>query len=73
MAQQVLKLKSDVGSKSMRVLELLTPLNGVVAPTAHADFIGQKYIDTAAKAVYIAIAIDSAIAANDWQKQTAVV
>lgn len=73
MAQQVIKLKSDVGSKAFRVLDMLTPKNGVVGPAVNADYLGQIHVDTAAKAVYIAIAVGSATPANDWQKMSAAV
>jgi hypothetical protein len=60
------------GADSRRVLEALTPPIGSGAPATHATYLGQIYIDTAAvpRAAYISIAIDSATAANDWQKVT---
>ena len=42
----------------------LTPLHGIVPPTANASFIGQVYIDTAAPAMYYAISTGSGAA--DW-------
>lgn len=60
----------DYGSRSMRVLEALTPLTGAAAPAAHADFIGQIYVDTVLGKGYMAIATDSADAADDWKEIT---
>lgn len=62
----------DNGAKSMRVLEALTPLTGIVAPAAHAAFIGQLYVDTVATKAYISVAIDSELAADDWKEITLV-
>jgi hypothetical protein len=56
----------DYGSRSMRVLEALTPLTGAAAPVKHADFIGQIYVETTTPALYVAVATDSEEAANDW-------
>jgi hypothetical protein len=56
----------DYGSRSMRVLEALTPLTGAAAPVEHADFIGQIYVETTTPALYVAVATDSEEAANDW-------
>jgi len=56
----------DYGSRAMRVLDALTPINGVAAPAINATFIGQKYIDTVAKNVYVSIAVGSEVPANDW-------
>ena len=63
----------DKGSRVERVLELLTPVTGIVAPAAHAKFIGQIYVDTVAKKGYMAVATDSEVAANDWEQVTFVV
>jgi hypothetical protein len=57
------------GSTAMRVLEALAPLTGTTPPAVNATFIGQTYVDTAAKVVYVSIAKGSAEAANDWQEQ----
>lgn len=65
MPQQKLTFE-DNGAKVMRVLELLTPLNGVTAPAINATFIGQKYIDTVAKNVYVSVAVGSITPAADW-------
>jgi hypothetical protein len=56
----------DYGSRSMRVLEALTPLTGAAAPLEHASFIGQIYVETTTPALYVAVATDSEEAANDW-------
>jgi hypothetical protein len=69
MAQQVIKLK-DNGARSMRVLDVLTPLNGSGAPAVNAAFLGQKYIDTTNKVIYMSVAVGSAVAANDWFRVT---
>jgi hypothetical protein len=60
----------DYGSRSMRVLEALTPLTGAAAPLEHADFIGQIYVDTVLGKGYMAIATDSAASADDWKEIT---
>ncbi len=60
----------DYGSRSMRVLEALTPLTGAAAPVEHADFIGQIYVETTTPALYVATATDSDEAANDWALST---
>jgi hypothetical protein len=56
----------DYGSRAMRVLDALTPINGVAAPAINATFIGQKYIDTVEKNVYVSTAVGSKVPANDW-------
>lgn len=56
----------DYGSRAMRVLDALTPINGVAAPAINAEFLGQKYIDTVAKNVYVSTAVGSKVPANDW-------
>ena len=60
----------DYGSRSMRVLEALTPLTGAAAPAVHADFIGQIYVEITTPALYVAVATDSEAAANDWALST---
>lgn len=60
----------DYGSRSMRVLEALTPLTGAVAPVEHASFIGQIYVETTTPVLYVAVATDSEEAANDWALST---
>jgi hypothetical protein len=70
MSQQKLSIKTDNGSKIMRVLELLTPLNGTTAPTVNATFLGQKYIDTVAKVGYESVAVGSETPADDWKQTT---
>lgn len=60
----------DYGSRSMRVLEALTPLTGAAAPVEHASFIGQIYVEITTPALYVAVATDSAEAANDWALST---
>ncbi len=60
----------DYGSRSMRVLEALTPLTGAAAPAEHASFIGQIYVETTTPALYVAVATDSDEAANDWALST---
>lgn len=51
-------------------IEALTPLTGTAAPTAHANYVGQMFVDTTAKKIYISVATDSATAANDWKEVT---
>lgn len=58
--------KPDFGAKSERVLDVLTPLTGTAAPAVNADFIGQVFVDTTAKNVYMSVATDSETPANDW-------
>lgn len=60
----------DYGSRSMRVLEALTPLTGAAAPAEHASFVGQIYVEITTPALYVAVATDSAEAANDWALST---
>jgi len=60
----------DYGSRSMRVLEALTPLTGAAAPVKHASFIGQIYVETTTPALYVAVATNSDEAANDWALST---
>lgn len=60
----------DYGSRSMRVLEALTPLTGAAAPVEHASFIGQIYVEITTPALYVAVATDSEEAANDWALST---
>ena len=56
----------DFGSRSMRVLEALTPLTGAAAPAEHASFVGQIYVEITTPALYVAVATDSEEAADDW-------
>jgi hypothetical protein len=65
MAKQVIEVGKS-GADSRRVLEALTPPTGVVAPTINAEYIGQTYVDTVAKTVYISVAKGSASPADDW-------
>jgi hypothetical protein len=51
-------------------VEALNPLTGIVAPAEHADFVGQTYVDTVTKKVYIAVATDSAAVTDDWKEIT---
>lgn len=67
MAKQIIKV-GGTGSDSRRVLEALTPLTGVAAPAAHADYIGQTFVDTVTGSIYTSVAIDSVSAADDWKK-----
>ena len=67
MAQQKLTVE-QFGAADQRVLDLLTPLNGVAAPAVNAKFLGQTFIDTVAGKVYQAVATDSATPANDWKQ-----
>ena len=60
----------DYGSRSMRVLEALTPLTGAAAPLEHASFIGQIYVETTTPALYVAVATDSEDPADDWALST---
>lgn len=63
---QEIKL-GTTGADSRRVLEALTPLIGDAAPAEHADYIGQLYVDTVSKAVYISVATDSEDPEDDWE------
>lgn len=72
MARQRISLLGDTGAKAMRVLEVLTPVNDVVAPAVNADFIGQIYVNTAGTTAFIAVAVKSATPANDWKQITIV-
>lgn len=60
----------DNGSRAMRVLDALTPVNKVVAPAINAQYLGQIYVDSDAKTAYIAIAVDSVDPADDWKQVT---
>jgi len=66
MAQQKLTPTGNTGADARRVLDTLTPLNGVAAPTVQATFLGQMFVDTVASKVYMSIATDSAAPADDW-------
>ena len=61
------------GADSRRVLEALTPGTGAAAPAVHADYIGQVFVDTTAKVVYVSVAINSTTPADDWQDVSKVV
>ena len=67
MAQQKLTA-AQFGAADQRVLDFLTPLNGVLAPAVNASFLGQTFIDTTAGKVYQAVKTDSATPANDWKQ-----
>lgn len=60
----------DYGSRSMRVLEALTPLTGTAAPAEHASFIGQIYVETTTPTLYVSVATDSEDPADDWALST---
>lgn len=66
---QKIKL-GTTGADSRRVLDALTPLTGTAAPAVHADFIGQTFVDTTGKNIYMSVATDSVDAANDWVEVT---
>ena len=63
----------DNGSRAMRVLEAVTPINEETAPAINAQYLGQIYVDSVAKKIYMAVAIDSEVPADDWQQITFVV
>lgn len=65
---QKIKLLSDTGAKSMRVLDVLAPLTGVAAPAVNANFIGQTFVDTVTPAIYMSVKTGSAAPADDWKK-----
>ena len=46
------------------------PLTGEVAPASNATYMGQTYVDTVAKKVYMAVAVDSVTPADDWKEVT---
>ena len=52
------------------VLNTLKPFYGNVAPAVNAVYLGQVYVDTVGKAVYVSVAVDSEVVADDWQKVT---
>ncbi len=56
----------DYGARVQRVLDALTPLFGAAAPAANAKYIGQLYVETTTPALYVSVATDSAVPANDW-------
>ena len=58
------------GARVQRVLNALTPLVGAAAPTKHASYIGQLYVETTTPALYVSVATDSAVPANDWSLST---
>ena len=66
MSQQEIIVGSG-GADSRRVLDALTPINGVAAPAINATFLGQLYIDTVAPAVYVSVAVGSEVKAEDWK------
>lgn len=55
---------ADLYSEITNVTTFFTPLNGIVAPTTNAAFIGQLYVDTAAPALYYAKSVG--MGAADW-------
>lgn len=63
----------DNGSRAMRVLEAVTPINEETAPAINAQYLGQIYVDSDAKTAYISIAVDSEVPGDDWQQVTFVV
>ncbi len=63
-------LEADIPGKIELKAAEFEPLTGAVAPVEHADFIGQIYIDTVLGNGYMAIATDSADAADDWKEIT---
>ncbi len=63
----------DNGSRAMRVLEAVTPINEETAPAINAQYLGQIYVDSVAKKIYMAVTIDSEVPADDWQQVTFVV
>lgn len=71
MSLQAKDLLKDNGAKSMRVLELLSPLQGDGAPAENATFVGQTYVDTTVGNVYVAVATDSVAPADDWVQTNA--
>ncbi len=58
------------GARVQRVLNVLTPLVGAAAPTENASYIGQLYVETTTPALYVSVATDSVVAANDWSLST---
>ena len=70
MDRQSIKILSDTGSKAFRVGHALMPMTGTVATDVNAEFFGQVYINKTAKTVYVAVAVGSATAANDWKQVT---
>lgn len=60
----------DYGARVQRVLNALTPLVGAAAPTENANYIGQLYVETTTPALYVSVATDSVVAANDWSLST---
>ena len=70
MSQQVITIGNN-GADSRRVLDALTPVNGVAAPAVHAKYLGQVFVDTVAAKVYIAIATASTDPADDWMELAA--
>ena len=60
----------DYGSRVMRALGAVTPINGATAPTVNAKYLGQIYVDEIAKTAYIAVAVGSEIPAGDWEQIT---
>jgi hypothetical protein len=75
MTQQKIRAIGDYGSRPLRVLDMLTPINGVGAPAVNAKYLGQLYVDEtpAGKAIYISIAVDSVAPADDWMEIAAAV
>lgn len=47
-----------------------TVVTGTAAPAVNADFVGQLFVDTSAKNVYVAVDTDSVSPADDWVEVT---
>lgn len=62
--------EADIPGEIEAIAEEFKPLTGIVSPDIHADFIGQIYVDTVLGKGYMAIATDSADAADDWKEIT---
>ena len=63
-------VNTAVNTAVAAAVEDLRPLAGILAPAAHADYIGQIFVDTVATKTYMAIATDSEIIADDWKQIT---
>jgi hypothetical protein len=67
MAQQKISI-TDNGSRAMRVLEAVTPVNAAGAPAVNAKFLGQIYVNETDHSVYVAKLVGSVAPADDWMK-----